>query len=309
MDMKNKNYKFSTSVRESGLLRGSFNELTQKTFGFDFVDWYEDGGWGDLYIPHVMVEGERVISNVSVNHIRFDLGGVKRDYIQIGTVMTDEKYRGKGLNGRIMERVLKEYEGRVDGIYLFGNDSVLSYYPRFGFRPSKEYEYYMLFHGPSGINMENIEPYVLQKLDMAQNGQRQALYREIGNYYIDPENVNQNDGMYMSENMGLYQFWMAADFTDCIYYLPETGAYAAANLEGEALQVVQIFGKKKVEIPRLARAFGRDIKEAVLGYTPAHKELFQVREHKEEDSTLFTLGKDLHRIERDKMMFPVLSHA
>ena len=74
----------------------------------------------------------RVVSNVSVNRIRFDLGGKKKDYIQIGTVMTDEKYRGKGLNGQIMERVLKEYEGKADGIYLFANDSVLNYYPKFG---------------------------------------------------------------------------------------------------------------------------------------------------------------------------------
>ena len=47
----------------------------------------------------------------------------------------------------------------------------------------------------------------------------------------------------------------------------------------------------------------------VLGYTPVHKEKFLVREHKEEDCTLFILGEDLTRIEENQMMFPILSHA
>ena len=113
----------------------------------------------------------------------------------------------------------------------------------------------------------------------------------------------------MSENLGLYQFWMAAGFGDCIYYMPETGTYVAANVEGQVLRVEQVFGKRRVEIPRLARSFGKGISQAVLGYTPVHKELFQVREHKEEDSTLFIMGEDLQRIEENQMMFPVLSHA
>ncbi len=308
-NMKTDNYKFSAAVRNNDLLRDSFNKLTKTTFGFDFTDWYEAGGWGELYVPYVMMDGNQVVSNVSVNRIRFDLGGVKKDYIQIGTVMTDEKYRGQGLNGKLMEHILKEFEGTVDGIYLFGNDSVLNYYPKFGFRVSKEYEYYMVFDGISGSSIESLEPYEIQKLDMAQNGKKEALYREIRNYFTDPENKNQNDGMYMSENLGLYQFWMAAGFGDCIYYMPETGTYVAANVEGQVLRVEQVFGKRLVEIPRLARSFGKGIRQAVLGYTPVHKELFQVREHKEEDSTLFIMGEDLQRIEEKQMMFPVLSHA
>lgn len=309
MKLKDNNYSFSNAVRDNDLLRGSFNELTRKTFGFDFADWHASGGWGDLYIPHAMLDGNRMVSNVSVNRVRFDLDGIKKDYIQIGTVMTDEKYQRKGLNGQIMERVLKEYESRADGIYLFANDSVLDYYPKFGFRPSKEYEYYLPLDGASGSSMEKTEPYALQKLDMTQAGQSGLLYRKIGNYSIDPKFRNQNDGLYMSENLGLYQFWIMAGFGDSIYYLPETGTYVVASAEGQILNISQIFGKVQVEILRLAKAFGKEIREVVLGYTPAHKELFQVREHKEEDSTLFVLGEDLRRIERERMMFPVLSHA
>lgn len=64
-----------------------------------------------------------------------------------------------------------------------------------------------------------------------------------------------------------------------------------------------------MDIARFAASFGEAVKEVVLEYTPAHKETFLVREHKEEDCTLFILGEDLERVEGEQMMFPVMSHA
>lgn len=304
MNIGDKNYKYSINVKNDDMLRRSFNELTKKTYCFDFVHWYESGHWGELYIPHVILHEDKVISNISVNLMQFDVCGVKKNYIQLGTVMTDMAYRGQGLNGKIMEHILKEYEGKVHGIYLFGNDSVLNYYPKFGFKPSKEYEYYMPCN-----HKDNIRPYVIEKVDMTQNCQCERLYDVIRNYSNDSENLNENDGMYMSDNLGLYQFWIDAGLGDYIYYLPEMGAYVAANMDGQVLYIQQIIGKQHVEMDRLAKSFGENVHEVVLGYTPAHKEHFQVRERKEEDCTLFILGEDLNCMEKNKMMFPVLSHA
>ena len=64
------NYIYNIKVKENDAIRASFNELTRKTFGFDFVNWYEAGQWGDFYIPHVLLDGDKVISNVSVNLMR-----------------------------------------------------------------------------------------------------------------------------------------------------------------------------------------------------------------------------------------------
>lgn len=188
-------YRYCTAVRDHDALRKSFNKLTGKTFGFDFENWYRSGGWGAFYVPHVLLDGERVISNVSVNWIKFDICGVKKTYLQLGTVMTDEAYRGQGLNRRIMERVLEEYSSKVDGMYLFANDTVRRYYPKFGFRASKEYEYYI----PRGL-MGDLSPYEIEKVDMAHEERRQKLYEAILKGMDRP---NPNDGMYMSENLGL----------------------------------------------------------------------------------------------------------
>ena len=299
--MENVNYNYTTAVRDNAILRKSFNELTQKVFGFDFEDWYQSGHWGDLYIPHVLVDGEKVVSNVSVNLIQFAVDGTQKNYIQIGTVMTDPEYRGQGLNREIMERILKEYAGKVDGIYLFGNDSVVNYYPKFGFKPSKEYEYYM----PCS-KRENLLSYTLEKVDLSDKDQCTRLYDFITSCAdITP----QNDALYMNENLGLYQFWFAADCGDSIYYLPEADAYVVADLQEQTLCINQIWGKARLDLARLVASFEGDITEAVFGFTPAQNENLLVREHKEEDCTLFIIGEDLKRIERDKMMFPILSHA
>ena len=286
-------YQFSNTVRQNDALRGSFNGLTQATFGFDFSEWYSSGHWGELYIPHVLADGQKVVSNVSVNRMHFRIGGAEKNYIQLGTVMTDAGYRGQGLNLQIMERILEEYAGKVDGIYLFGNDSVLDYYPRYGFRPVTETEYYL----PSE-KFADAQPYDLVAAEP------QALYDAVG-----AGGPNPNDGLYMSENLGLYQFWCAAEFGDNIYRLPEAEAFVVAAVKDQILRIHQIVGSKPVDLRRLAASFGPAVTEAVLGYTPADRTGLSHRPHKEEDCTLFILGDDLNRIEREQLIFPSLSHA
>lgn len=282
----------------------SFNELTRNTFGFDFVGWHAAGYFSDMYVPHVIIENGKVVSNVSVNKMQFDIGGVIKNYIQIGTVMTDNEHRGQGLNRRIMESILQEYAGKVEGIYLFGNDSVLNYYPKFGFVPCEEYEYYF-----SWKNESDVAPYSMEKVDMSDDTQAKNVYAVMEDYFADPAVPNENDMMYMSENLCLYHFWMDSEYDENIYYLPECGAYVVGAVDDGKLYLYQIIGKNKVELKRLAGAFGDDFSEVVLGYTPVHKEGLSVRKHKEDDCTLFIMGDDLKVVSEKQMMFPVLSHA
>ena len=251
-----------------------------------------------------MLDGEKVVSNVSVNIMRFDAQGVEKNYIQIGTVMTDNAYRGQGLNREIMEYIIAEYKDKVDGIYLFGNDDVVNYYPKFGFKPAKEYEYYLPCE-----KVVDVEPYVLEKVNMQDKMQAEKFYDYMSAYQLDISQLNQNDAMYMSENVNLFQFWLGAGYGDSVYYLPEMNAYAILEVDGTRVLVCQIFGKEEVDMPRLAKGLCTGMTEVVLGYTPVHKEKYLVREHKEEDCTLFIIGEDLNCVEAGKMMFPILSHA
>ena len=80
-------------------LRHALNDLTKKTFGFDFEGWVTGGYFEGDYIPYSLIEDGKIISNVSANRMTFLQNGVDRNYIQIGTVMTDEAYRRQGLDG------------------------------------------------------------------------------------------------------------------------------------------------------------------------------------------------------------------
>ena len=121
--------------------RHMLNELCKKTFWFDFEGWVVNGYFEGDYIPYSFVEDGRMLSNVSVNRMQFIQNGVRRDYIQLGTVMTDEANRNRGLAGKLIDMVLERYRDKCGGVYLFGNMEALGFYRRLGFSEMQECRY------------------------------------------------------------------------------------------------------------------------------------------------------------------------
>ena len=284
------NYHFCSNIKENDTLRRSFNELTAKIFGFDFTDWYDAGQWREEYKPHCLLDGDRVIANVSVNFMLFELDGVQKNYIQIGTVMTDPEYRGKGLSRMLMEKVLSTYQ--PDGFYLFANDSVLDFYPKFGFTPIMEYR--------CRRDCKVAVPYEMQKLD-PNDPQIPAMIEQSF------ENPDETTSFRMNGNLSLYQFWLADGYHEMLYFLPETDSLIVAECDGKTLMLHQVFGKKAVDPDRLAAAFGA--KELILGFTPLDASGYECLQYQEEGTTLFILGDDLNCITERKLIFPTLTHT
>lgn len=58
---------FITNYMNDSKYRGMLNDLTRRTFCFDFEDWVS-GGWfeGD-YIPYSLLENGKLVSNASAN--------------------------------------------------------------------------------------------------------------------------------------------------------------------------------------------------------------------------------------------------
>lgn len=293
-------FELTDAVRDDEALRASFNALTRKVFGFDFVKWHARGGWGEDYAPHALVDGGRVVANVSVNRMRFQTESGTKEGIQLGTVMTDPEYRGQGLGRALMECVLTRYAPGADGVYLFANDSVLDYYPKFGFRLAREYETVI----PAGAASE-ARPYALERVDWADSGARRRFYTTLKSL----EQGQKNDALFMSANRGLTQFWLDGEYANCIYLIPECSAYAVAAMHGEQAQILQVFGREEVNLLSLVRGLGAQAGETTLGYTPMRRDGFATREYREEDCTLFILGEKRLSVERQKGRFPALSHA
>lgn len=285
-------YTYIKAYKDNDKMRKSLNELAKKTFGFNFENWYSNGFWKDKFIPHSLVDGDKVIAHVSVSLMDFDLDGAEKHYIQIGTVMTDKNYRGQGLSRCLMEKVIDEYKENSDGIYLFGNDSVINFYPKFGFVKSKEYQY-----SKDVYSIKNIKK--IQQVDISDKVNWEDFFNTVNNCVS-------NDRFTMN-NPGLVAFWTR--WSSSVYYLAEEDTYIVADVKGENLFIKQIIASHKVNLETVIDSFGNDIKRVTLGFTPYDATGYTIDEYYEEDCTLFILGKDLESIENKKLIFPILSHA
>jgi len=175
IEKRNKNLnKFATKDNEA--FRRSFNELAEKTFGINFERWYQEGYWNNKYIPYSLMYKEMIVANISVNIVDVLIDGNKRRYIQIGTVMVDECYRGDGLSKVLMDKVLTEWENKCDLIYLYANDSVLDFYPKFGFEKCDEYQ-----HSINKTKYKSIEKVILA-----------LLCSKVANMFLDIMNPTYN---------------------------------------------------------------------------------------------------------------------
>lgn len=132
---------FIKNYRTNDVLRRSFNKLAESTFGINFENWYQNGFWNDLYIPYSIAENNEIIANVSVNLIDISCDKGTLHLIQLGTVMTKTEYRNQGLIRKIIIEIEKDFAHRIDGVFLFANDEVLNFYPKFGFVKETEFQY------------------------------------------------------------------------------------------------------------------------------------------------------------------------
>lgn len=281
------------AYREKETLRKSFNALAGRTYGLDFEDWYQNGFWKEAYLPYSIAEKGEIVANVSVNITDFMWNGSKKHFIQLGTVMTDERYRGRGYSRRLMEEVEKDYAG-VDGIYLFANDSVLDFYPKFGFEKASEYGYEKEI-------LADRERSILQ-VPMQEKAAWDGFARIV-------EKSLPCGRFAMVGNSGLILFYVTKFMRENVYYSKKHRAYLIAEEDGDEIFIHAVFSGTEVEPSDAAKTFGGGVRKIRLGFTPEHAEGYTMREVKEEDTTLFLKGDGFSLWHADKLMFPTLAHA
>lgn len=283
-----KNYK------DNNKLRYSFNELAKKTFCLDFEDWYQNGYWRENYIPYSVVQNENIIANVSVNITDMLWNGIKRNIIQLGTVMTEESFRTQGLIRRLMEEIENDYGQKVDGIYLFSNDSVLDVYPKFGYRKALEYQY--------SKQMTIDKPQTVLQVPMNDKKAWNLLENAI--------NKNKSHGQFdMINNNELYMFYVTKFMQENVYYDEITNTYVIAEIEKDELILHNVFSNSDVELDAVIQAFGNSIRKVILGFVPNNKSGYTITELHEENTTLFVKGNVFEGFNKQQLMFPTLAHA
>lgn len=292
--IENVEYTYNTEIRENTSIRLSFNELSKKTFGLSFEKWYQDGYWQDKYIPHVLIHNDKVVANVSVNIIDTQMQGQLKRYIQIGTVMTDSEYRNKGLSRKLMDKILQDWKDKCDAIYLYANDSVLDFYPKFGFIKVKEYQY-----------SKKIVPKVskIRKLNLTVDNDVKLLK----SYY---EKSNPYSMLPMLNNYGLLMFYCSSFMKDCVYYLEDIDAIVIVDYDSEALTCFDIYCDTDKSMDEIIAVIAReDCKNILFGFTPKDTSDCTVKLFEEDDRTLFILESKENIFTKHKLMLPLLSQA
>lgn len=277
--------------------RHMLNELTQKTFGFDFEGWVTGGYFEGDYIPYSFAEDGVMISNVSANRMQFMQKDTIRNYIQIGTVMTDPDYRKQGYAARLMQHVIETYENKCDGFYLFGDLSAIDFYKKMGFSVENQYKYYLK---DEFLNIEKAESRFMPIKDQGEEIRQKYLdYVRNGAHYSSFEQINKY-GLQMFYTSGLDSVYYAADI-DCFIVMENDDCTVIGSvLSKERIPLIAIL--RRIDVDNRCR----------LGFVPfdEDKNLCVSEEYDGgEDYRLFYRGAGLESIERDKLFFPDLSHA
>ncbi len=294
--INNHTYRYAYDFKKNPDLRATFNALTQDTFGFCFEQWYQDGNWSYRYIPYTLFDGDKAVSNVSVSMLDFLIFGELFKFIQIGTVMTDPCYRGLGLSRFLMEKVMGEWKDNCDLIYLFANDEVVDFYPKFDFVAAQEYQYCR------NIQSTNSAPNA-RKLNLTDEKDMQILHSAIENA-ASISQITLNDGEF------LIMFYATYIMQNNIYYIENLNTVVFASYDNDTLYLHDVFCPEDTPLDSVINAMAIDkTGKAALGFTPYNTAAFDCVLLKKANTTLFLENGKHTLLTQEKVMFPVLSHT
>lgn len=290
---------FIYDYMENDILRYKLDALTQKIYGFDFENWMTGGYFEGDYIPYSFMKDGKIIANVSANRMHFIQNGIPKYYIQLGTVMTDEAFRKQGFAGKLIEHILKEYENKCDGVYLFSNPDALGFYRKKGFKESKQYQYSL-------------------KKKWSGSVKRGAAFRktceqdeQIKEKYMDAiRNCAVNSALEHINKFGLHMFYTADLYN--VYYADDMDCFAIMEKSKDTIILKSIISKWDISMKDVVSHIDAVYNSLLLDFSPASRDLdmFDVSVYDDSNDTrLFYLGKDLESIEKEKLFFPRLSHA
>lgn len=283
---------FIKDYKDNDTYRQSFSRLARKTYGFDFEDWYREGWWGDRYIPFSLVHNGEVVANISVNTLDFLIDGAHHNILQIGTVMTDEAYRNKGLSRELMDRIMEEISGKYETVYLYANDSVLEFYPKFGFKESHEYIHSRIFTKEDTKN-------TYRKIDSKNPKDREIITQLV-------KNTRPSSKISMVDNLGLIMIGLTVFMPENFYYIKDLDLAVVAEYEGDNLLLMEVYSEKEFSLDTvISTMMNKPEMTVTLGFTPFDASNYNCEVLKEEDSTFFIKGNNPLGLGR----FPAMSHA
>lgn len=303
-----KDYKKNKSYRKS------FSDLAAEIFGLNFEEWFEEGYCNGNYISYSYIYNEKVIANVSINKLTIIQDGQVRKALQLGTVMTDKNHRNKGLIRKLMNEVFKDYENKVDFIYLFANNSVLNFYPKFGFERRNETEYKISMNdirnkNSKKINFKNINYKSIasiRRLNLSLKEDKIIIERLCKNRFP----ISNKLGVIKDEwPLKVYCTYM---YSNNLYYLPEDDIVVVLERDtnGKCTIIHDIISKNQIDLDNIIlRVMESDDIYIKINFIPESKKFKIItKESIDDDNTLF-IKNCRGKAREGEILFPVTSHT
>ena len=224
------------NYRDNELLRNEYFDFISKIFpGADFKEWYSKGFWNDEYNPISVIKDGKIISNVSVALMNIIVEGRNLRGIQIGAVGTVPEYRSQGLSRILMEYVLEKYRNDTDIILLFANETVLEFYPKFGFKRFEEKVFI------SETNFPEPKP-ATRKLNI-QNESDFLLLQDLINNRLEITKI------FGAKDYGFITMWHVLNiYRENLYHLKDEDAIFIMKEENRQLHIYEIICKKHFDV-------------------------------------------------------------
>ncbi|MEQ6353016.1 GNAT family N-acetyltransferase [Lysinibacillus sp. M3] len=289
-------YHLINDYKDNQKYRESFNELAKLIFGLDFSQWYEKGCWNDQYCCYSYIDDEKVIANASISKMTVAVNGKNYKAIQVGTVMTHPDYRHKGLAKKLMNVIIDKYEKQYDFIYLFANETVLDFYPKFGFSRVQESRYFLNADGlqkKSNITIRNLDVENINDVSLLK------LYAK--------ERMPLSSVLDVKENESLLMFYFLIAFPNSIYFIEDEDVIVLFEKEGEELHLFDVVSRSKIDVIEvLSYITTSDIKRIIFHFIPDCQNL-ESEVIETEDDVLFI--RPMIKFGTERPLFPLTSHS
>ncbi len=209
----------------------------------DFRTWAARGGWTSEYEVHALAEDGELVASASVMRTPALAAGVEVQGAQLGAVGCVPEARGQGLMRPLLEAVLARLELEAELIWLYANDAVLDFYPRFGFRRVVESE----FELPVAVEPADAPA---PRVDLDDAIQRAAWLGGIDRSVALTERLG-------ARRYGSAALWHACNFHSRDIHVLDEGVDAVAVRRGDTLHLLDVAAPQVFDLvsvlPRLVR--------------------------------------------------------
>jgi GNAT superfamily N-acetyltransferase len=294
--MIEQNYNLIKDYRDDIDLVNKYHEFISNIFpSISFREWYEKGFWTKNYIPYSLIKNNVIISNVSVSIMDVFVDGQEKIAAQIGAVGTLLEYRNQGLSRYLMKYVIEKLKDDVHFFFLFANDTVMDFYPKFGFRNIKE----NIFISQTSIPKKK---YSAKKITLT----KKTDYSLLQELIKKRKAVTKYFGAAQYESITMWHI-LNIYFND-LYYLEDEDAIFIKTEKDGILNIWEVIYHKEFDMNEaLSKIIYSDKIQRINFYFPPDQLKYKFDNVIEEQSGLFVKGKTLK--DNLRIKFPETAHT